>query len=177
MFLLTEANEPPPSIHRALILNQFILRNDFRCIPPSFRDSDYYSRNFSMRRYRASLSSPAGSKRIEEGKNWGIGKYRTFLSLPTHHFASPKLYLFLSLHLSRVTRNIYLFLSLCLVISIPFCPLVYPLNEVVSIFFSIFRDRPLVSFSIPHLSPHSGNFTPSLYPSVSILTTKWRMQF
>ena len=119
----------------------------------------------------------SGSKKIEKDRNWGIGKDRTFLSLPTHHFASPKLYFFLSPHLSWVTRNIYLFLSLCLVISIFSHPVVYPPTEVVSIFFSIFRNRPLEYFSIPHLSPHRANFNLSLYPSVSILTTKWRVQF
>ena len=108
-----------------------------------------------------SLGNLAGSKKIEKDRNWRIRKDRTFLSLPTHHFASPKLYLFLSLHLSKVTGNIYLFLSL-----------VYPPTEVVSIFFSIIRDQPLVSFSIPHLSPHSANFNLSQYSSVSILTTK-----
>ena len=123
------------------------------------------------------ISLPTGSKKIEKDRNWRIGKDRTFLSLPTDHFASPKLYLFLSPHLSRVTVNIYLFLSLSLVISIFFYPLVYPPSEVVSIFFSIFRDWPLVYFSIPHLSPHSANFNLSLYPLVSILTTKWRVQF
>ena len=46
--------------------------------------------------------NPAGSKKIEKDRSWGIGKDRTFLSP----------------HLSRVTGNIYLFLSLCLVISI-----------------------------------------------------------
>ena len=46
---------------------------------------------------------PAGSKKIEKDRNWEIGKGRTFLSLPTHHFAFPKLYLFLSPHLSGVT--------------------------------------------------------------------------
>ena len=115
---------------------------------------------------------PVGSKKIEKDRNWGIGKDRTFLSLPTNHFASPKLYLFLSPHLDRVTGDIYLFLSLCLVISIFSYPLVYPLTEVIFIFFSIFRDRPLVSFSIPYLSPYSANFNLFLYPSVSILTTK-----
>ena len=50
--------------------------------------------------------------------------------LPTHHFASPKLYLLLSPHLSRVTGSIYLFLSLCLVISIFSYPLIYPPTEV-----------------------------------------------
>ena len=100
----------------------------------------------------------AASKKIEKDRNWGIGKDRTFLSLPIHHFASPKLYLFLSPHLSRVTGNIYLFLSLCLEISIFSYPLVYPPTEVVCIFFSTFRDQPLVSFSIPHFSPHSANF-------------------
>ena len=124
-----------------------------------------------------SMKIPAGSKEIEKDRNWGIRKDRKFLSLPTHHFASPKLNLFLSPHLPRVTRNIYLFLSLCLVISIFSYPSVYPLTEVLSIFFSIFSDRPLVSFSIPHLSPHSANFNLSLYPSVSILTTKWRVKF
>ena len=120
---------------------------------------------------------PAGSEKILKNRNWGIGKDRIFLSSSTHHFAPPKLYLFLSPHLSRVAGNIYLFLSLCLVISVFFYPLVYPPTEVVSIFFSIFRNRPLVSFYIPHLSPHSANFNLSLYPSVSILTTKWSMQF
>ena len=115
---------------------------------------------------------PAGSKKIEKDRNWWMGKDKTFLSLPTHHFASPQLYLFLSPHLSTVTGNTYLFLSLCLVISIFSYPLVYPPTEVLSTFFSIFRDRPLVSFSIPHLSPHGANFNLSLYPSVSILTTK-----
>ena len=56
---------------------------------------------------------PAGSRKIQKDRNWGIGKDRTFLSHPTHQFAPPKLYLFLSTHLSRVTGNIYLFLSLC----------------------------------------------------------------
>ena len=93
---------------------------------------------------------PAGSKKIEKDRNCEIGKDRTLLSLPIHHFASLKLYLFLYPHLSRVTWNIYLFLSLCLVISIFSYPLVYSPNEVVSIFFSSFRDRPLVSFSTPH---------------------------
>ena len=37
-------------------------------------------------------------------------------------------------------------------ISIFSYPLVYPPTELESIFFSIFRDRPLVYFSIPHLS-------------------------
>ena len=106
---------------------------------------------------------PAGNKRIEKDRNWGIGKDRTLLFLLTHHFESPKLYLFLSPHLFRVTENIYLFLSLCLIISIFSYPLVYPPTEVVSIFFSIFCDRPLVSFSIPHLSFHSANFYLSLY--------------
>ena len=69
---------------------------------------------------------PAGSKEIEKDRNWGMGRDRTFLSLPTHHFASPKLYFFLSPHLSRVTVNIYLVLSLCLVISIFSYPLVFP---------------------------------------------------
>ena len=68
----------------------------------------------------------AGSEKIEKDRNWGIEKDKTFLSLPTHHFPSPKLYLFLSPHLSRVTGNIYLFLSLCLVISIFSYPSVYP---------------------------------------------------
>ena len=36
----------------------------------------------------------AGSKKIEKYRNWGIKKERRFLSLPTHHFAFPKLYLF-----------------------------------------------------------------------------------
>ena len=98
--------------------------------------------------------SPAGSSKLEKDRNWRTGKDRTFLSLLTHHFSSPKLYLFLSAHLSRVTGNIYLFLSLCLVISIFSYLLVYPPTEVVSTFFSIFRDRPLVPFSIPRLSPH-----------------------
>ena len=73
-----------------------------------------------------------------------------------------------SARVSRVTWNIYLFLSLCLVISIFSYPLVYPLTEVVSIFFSIFRDRPLVYFSIPDLSCHSAIFNLSLYISLSI---------
>ena len=67
------------------------------------------------------------------------------------------------LNLSRVTGNIYLFLFLCLVIYIFSYPLVYPPTEVVSIIFSIFCDRPLVYFSIPHLSPHSANFNLSLH--------------
>ena len=54
--------------------------------------------------------NPAGSKNIEKYSNWGIGKDRTFLSLPTHHFASLKLYLSLSPHLSRVTENIYVYI-------------------------------------------------------------------
>ena len=95
------------------------------------------------------------------------------LSLPTHHFVSQKLYLFLPSYLSRVTWNIYLFLSLCPAISIFSYPLVYPPTKVVFIFFSIFRDRPLVYFSIPHLSPHSANFNLSLYPSVSIFTANF----
>ena len=98
------------------------------------------------------MESPIGSKKIGKDRNWKMGKDGKFLSLPTHYFASPKLYLFLSPDLSRVTGNIYPFLSLCLVISI-FYPLVYPPIEVVSIFFTIFCDRSLVSFSIPHLSP------------------------
>ena len=57
---------------------------------------------------------PAGSKKIEKDRYWGIGKDRTFLSLPIHHFTFRKLYFFLSLHLSIVTENIYLFLSLSL---------------------------------------------------------------
>ena len=76
----------------------------------------------------------AGSKKIEKDRNWGIKKDRIFLSLPIHHFVSPKLYLFLSPHLSRVTGNIYLFLSLCLLISIFSYPSVYPPTKVVSIF-------------------------------------------
>ena len=63
-----------------------------------------------------------------------IKKVQRFKVDPNHHFASPKLYLFLSPHLCKVTGNIYLFLS--------------------------------VSLSAD-----------SLYPSVSILTTKWRVQF
>ena len=122
--------------------------------------------------FACQMWSLAGSKKIEKDRNWGIGKNRAFLSLSTHHFASPKLYIFLSPHLSRMTRNIYLLASLCLVISIFSHPLVYPPTEVVSIFFSIFRDRTRVSFSIPHLSRHGANFNLSLYPSVSILITK-----
>ena len=76
--------------------------------------------------YLLRSDSPARSKTIEKDRNWGIGKDRTFLSLPTHHFVSPELCLFLSPHLSRVTGNIYLFLSLCLMISIFSNPLVYP---------------------------------------------------
>ena len=106
-----------------------------------------HSANFNFSLY------PAVSKNIEEDRNWGIRKDRTFLSLPTHHFASLKSYLFLFAHLSRVTGNIYLFLSLCLVISIFSYPLVYPSTKEVSIFFSIFRDRSLVSFSILHYLP------------------------
>ena len=66
---------------------------------------------------------------------------------------------FLSPHLSRATGNIYLFLSLGLS---PEWSIYLILS--LSIFFSIFRDRPLVIFLF-------------LYPSVSILTTKWRVQF
>ena len=47
----------------------------------------------------------------------------------------PQNYIFLSPHLSRVTGNIYLFLSLCLVISFFSYPSVYPPNKVVPIFF------------------------------------------
>ena len=73
-----------------------------------------------------------------KGRNWRIGRDRTFISLPTHQFASPKLYLFLFTHLSRVTGNIYLFISLCLVIFIFSYPLVYLPTEVLSIFFYLF---------------------------------------
>ena len=48
-------------------------------------------------------------------------------------------------------------------ISIFSYPLVYPPNEVVSIFFSIFRDRLLISFSIPHLSIPIVQILISLY--------------
>ena len=107
-------------------------------------------------------------------------KDRTFLSLQTHHFASPKLYLFLSSHLSRVTVNIYLLLSLCLVMSIFSHPLVYRRLKYYlsfSIFFSILRDRPLVSFSIPHLSPHSVNFNLSKSLSIYFYHEMKSMQF
>ena len=85
-----------------------------------------------------SHSIPVGSKKIKKDRNRGIGKDRTVLSLTTYHFASPKLYLFLSSHLSRLSGNIYFFLSLCLVIFIFFYPLVYPSTEVVSIFSYLF---------------------------------------
>ena len=68
-------------------------------------------------------------KRLKKIRTEGLEKIEHFC-LPTHNFASQKL---------------YLFLSLCLVISIFSYPLVYPPTEVVSIFF---------------------------YPSISILTTK-----
>ena len=72
---------------------------------------------------------------IKKDKNWEIGKDRRFLSFPTHHFESTKLYIFLSPQLSGVTGNIYLFLSLCLVLSIFSYSSVYPPTEVASIFF------------------------------------------
>ena len=84
-------------------------------------------------RERERFVFPVGSKKIEKDRNWGIGKDRTFLSLSTHHFASPKLYFFKNLHLSRVTGNIYLFLSLCLVIFIFSYLLVYPTIEVLDL--------------------------------------------
>ena len=110
-------------------------------------------------------------KRLKKIGTGGLEKIEHFY-LSQLITASSKLYLFLSPHLSRLTGYIYLFLSLCLVISIFSYPLVYPQTEVVYIFFSIFRERTHLSFSIPHLSPHSANFNLSLYPSVSILTTK-----
>ena len=112
---------------------------------------------------------PAGSKKIEKDRNWGMGKDKTFLSLPTHHFASPKLYLFLSPHLSRVTGNIYLFLSLCLVISIFSYPLVYPLTEAVSIFFYLFL---YLSWSTTYLF-----LSPNYLSTVQILISLYIPQY
>ena len=57
------------------------------------------------------LLHPTGSKKIEQDRNWGIGKDRTFLSHPTHHFASPKLYLLISPHLPGVLVEICRFYS------------------------------------------------------------------
>lgn len=42
------------------------------------------------------MGGPAGSKEIERDRNLEIERDRTFLSLPSIHFASPKRYLFLS---------------------------------------------------------------------------------
>ena len=121
-------------------------------------------------------------KRLKKIGTGGLKKIEHFyLSQPITLHPQNSIF-FLSPHLSTVTENIYLLLSLCLVISIFSYSLVYPPTEVVfiffylflsfSIFFSIFRDRSLVSFSILHLSPHSANFNHSQYFSVSILTTK-----
>ena len=79
--------------------------------------------------------NPAGSKKIEKDRNWGIGKDRKFLSLPTHHFASPKLYDFSISTLIQNDRE-YLYFSIPVSGNIYlFYPPVYPPNEVVSIFF------------------------------------------
>ena len=57
-----------------------------------------FFQNASIEIKQISFVYHAGSKKIEIDRNWGIGKDRTFLSLPTHHFASPQFYLFLSPH-------------------------------------------------------------------------------
>ena len=82
------------------------------------------------------LRHPAGSKKIEKDRNWGMGKDHVFFYLRTYP--------------EWLGISIFSYL------------LVYLLAEVVSIFFSIFRDRLLVSFSIPYLSHHSANFNLSL---------------
>ena len=59
-------------------------------------------------------------KRLKKIGTGGLEKIEHFYLSPTHHFASLKLYLFLSPHLSRLSfsipmsGNIYLFLSLSL---------------------------------------------------------------
>ena len=115
--------------------------------------------------YFTYVSISSGSKKIEEDRNWGIGKDRTFLSLPTHHFAFPKLYLFLSAQISIVTGNIYHFLSQCLVISIPkTLSFLSPQISIVTVNIYHFLFQCLVisipktlSFLSPHLSRVTGN--------------------
>ena len=77
---------------------------------------------------------------------------------------------YLSQHITLHSQNsIFFYLRTCPEwpgISIFSYPLVYPPTEVVSIFFSIFRDRTLISFSIPHL-----------FPMVQILITLYIPQY
>ena len=77
---------------------------------------------------------PTGSKKIEKDRNWGIEKDRIFLSLPTHHFASSKLFFYLYTYPELPGISIF-FLFLCLVIFIFSYPSVYMPTEVASIFF------------------------------------------
>ena len=68
---------------------------------------------------------PVGSKKIEQDRNWEIGKDRTFLSLSTNHFA-----------------------SLYLIISIFSYPSVYPPTEVASIFLYPWAYLPTTNFNL-----------------------------
>ena len=90
-------------------------------------------------------------KRLNKIKTGGLEKIEYFyLSQPIT--LNPENSIFFYLHTYPEWPGISIFSD----------PLVYPPNEVVSIFFSIFSDWPLVSFSILHLSPHSANVNLSL---------------
>ena len=72
-------------------------------------------------------------KKLKKIRTEGLKKIEHFyLSQPiTLHSQKP--FFFVLPHLSRVTGNIYLFLSLCVVIFIFFYRLVYPLTEILSL--------------------------------------------
>ena len=83
---------------------------------------------------------PPGSKKIEEDRNWGFGNFYLSQRITLY----PQNSIFFYLRTYPKWPGISIFSS----------PLVNPPTKVVSIFFSTFRDRLLVSFSIPHLSSH-----------------------